>query len=65
MTATSQYLNREVRTMSEALRDAAMARYVERYPKGGGRHEETFELSQEFRDYRTQMRRALNGSIRG
>lgn len=49
-----------------ALLDSAMAKYIKRYPDGNGSlHEPTFELSQEFRDYRTQMRALLNGPVRG
>ena len=60
--ATSAYLNKPTRSIGEAIRDQAMAKYIERYPDGkGSRHEPTFELSQEFRDYRTKMRSIYNG----
>ena len=61
MQATSEYLNRPVRSMSDAMRDSARKRFEARTAFSGGQME-SFELSQEFRDYRYALRRAVNGS---
>ena len=58
MYATSEYLNKPLRTIEKAMRDAALLRFKQRC----GYVNEEFELSQEFRDYRLAFRDTVQGS---
>jgi len=61
MEATSSYLNRPTRPMAQAMKDNARRLFLARVEFSCEPYE-SFELSQEFRDYRYALRRAVNGS---